>query len=67
MDLSTIATNLKTGKYANRQAFANDFNQIVKNAYLYNPEGTPPHQAARDLEELFKKCELAKDTYTCFD
>lgn len=55
MDLSTIAANLKSGLYGSIQDFANDFNLMLSNAYLFNPPGTQPHQDAQKVEELFKK------------
>lgn len=55
MDLSTIAAKLKAGDYGSRQDFANDFNLMLSNAYLFNPAGTDPHKDALEIEKLFKK------------
>lgn len=55
MDLSTVATNLRNGQYGTIQEFAEDFNLILSNAYLFNPPGTQPHSDAEKIEELFKK------------
>jgi len=70
MDLSSIASNLKSGKYGNRQEFADDFMLILSNAYLFNPPGTQPHSDALKIEDLFKKCVLPSYcllhfTYSC--
>jgi transcription initiation factor TFIID subunit 2 len=55
MDLSTIASNLKSGQYGNRQEFADDFMLMLSNAYLFNPVGTQPNSDALKIEDLFKK------------
>ncbi|KAG8818496.1 hypothetical protein FRC17_010811 [Serendipita sp. 399] len=55
MDLSTMASKLKTGKYSNRQDFADDFKLMLSNALLFNPVGTPPYDDALKVESLFNK------------
>lgn len=55
MDLSTVASKLKSGQYGNRQQFADDFKLILSNAYLFNPPGTDPHNDALKIEEFFDK------------
>jgi len=55
MDLSTMTSKLKAGDYGSRQEFADDFNLMLSNAYLFNPVGTQPHNDALEVEKLFKK------------
>lgn len=55
MDISTIASKLKSGQYGNRQEFADDFLLMLSNAYLFNPVGTRPHSDALKIEDFFKK------------
>jgi transcription initiation factor TFIID subunit 2 len=67
MDLSTIASKLKSGQYGSRQEFADDFMLMLSNAYLFNPVGTQPHSDALKIEDFFKKRTLSSFlTYTLY-
>ncbi|CAG8708280.1 10711_t:CDS:2, partial [Acaulospora colombiana] len=55
MDLSTISSKLKSGQYASRNDFADDFKLMLSNAYLFNPVGTDPHNDALKLDDAFQK------------
>lgn len=50
-----MTSKLKAGDYGSRQEFADDFNLMLSNAYLFNPTGTQPHNDALEVEKLFKK------------
>jgi hypothetical protein len=63
MDLSTISSKLKSGQYASRKDFADDFKLMLSNAYLFNPVGTDPHNDALKLDEAFQKCKFP-DVYS---
>jgi transcription initiation factor TFIID subunit 2 len=55
MDLSTIATKLKDGKYGDRSQFRDDFKLMIANAKLYNLAGSHVHNEANAFETFFDK------------
>ena len=55
MDLSTIRAKLDSGAYATAEKFRDDIKLVINNCLLYNPLGTPVHQAGLDLRKLFEE------------
>lgn len=55
MDLSTMRGKLDSGAYSTAEKFRDDFKLIISNCYLYNPPGTPVHQAGLELKKLFEE------------
>ena len=55
MDLSTMRGKLDSGAYSTADKFRDDFKLIVSNCFLYNPPGTPVHQAGLELRKLFEE------------
>ena len=55
MDLSTMRGKLDNGAYSTAEKFRDDFKLIISNCYLYNPPGTPVHQAGLELKKLFEE------------
>jgi hypothetical protein len=53
MDMGTIYRALKEGKYASKEAVAEDFHLMIKNCETYNPSGHPARAKAVKLEDLF--------------
>jgi hypothetical protein len=55
MDLSTMRGKIDSGAYPTADKFRDDFKLIISNCFLYNPPGTPVHQAGVDLKKLFEE------------
>jgi hypothetical protein len=55
MDLSTMRAKLDSGAYATAEKFRDDIKLVINNCFLYNPLGTPVHQAGLDLRKLFEE------------
>ncbi|KAH9964441.1 Bromodomain-containing protein [Russula dissimulans] len=55
MDLSTMRSKLDSVAYATADKFRDDFKLIISNCFLYNPPGTPVHQAGLELKKLFEE------------
>ncbi|KAG8711147.1 hypothetical protein FRC08_016245 [Ceratobasidium sp. 394] len=55
MDLGTMGTKLRAGKYKIMEDFKNDFNLIIRNCRQFNPPGTFPVTAADNLEAAFQR------------
>jgi Bromodomain len=53
MDLSTIQDKLGRSVYSDAKQFHADFKLMIKNCYLFNPPGTPVHEAGVALNEMF--------------
>ena len=46
---------IDSGAYPTAEKFRDDFKLIISNCNLYNPPGTPVHQAGVDLKKLFEE------------
>jgi len=55
MDLGTMRGKLDSGAYPTAEKFRDDFKLIISNCFLYNPPGTPVHQAGSELKKLFEE------------
>jgi len=55
MDLTTMRSKIDGGAYATADKFRDDFKLIISNCFLYNPPGTPVHQAGLELKKLFEE------------
>jgi bromodomain-containing factor 1 len=55
MDLSTMRSKLDGGAYSTAEKFRDDLKLIINNCFLYNPPGTPVHQAGTELKKLFEE------------
>ena len=55
MDLGTMRRKLDSGAYSTAEKFRDDFKLIISNCTLYNPPGTPVHQAGVELKKLFEE------------
>lgn len=55
MDLNTMEQKLKTGKYDNVQAFADDFNLILFNTRTFNGPAHAVTQAGSAMDAYFRK------------
>jgi len=55
MDLSTMRSKLDSGAYSTAEKFRDDFKLIISNCFLYNPPGTPVHQAGLEIKKLFEE------------
>ncbi|KAH9075819.1 hypothetical protein EDB83DRAFT_2515499 [Lactarius deliciosus] len=55
MDLSTMRAKLDSGAYTTAEKFRDDIKLIINNCFLYNPPGTPVHQAGLDMRKLFEE------------
>ncbi|ELU40289.1 Bromodomain-containing protein [Rhizoctonia solani AG-1 IA] len=55
MDLGTMSTKLRNGKYRTMNDFKLDVELIVSNCRAFNPPGTFPVLAAEALEAVFKR------------
>ncbi|KAG9096358.1 hypothetical protein FRC06_008750 [Ceratobasidium sp. 370] len=55
MDLGTMGTKLRSGKYKIMEDFKNDFDLIIRNCRQFNPPGTFPVTAAENLEAAFQR------------
>lgn len=53
MDLQTMTNKLKNGQYSTAHEFKADFEQVITNCRLYNPEGNFVRNKADELEKLF--------------
>jgi len=51
MDFSTIASKIKSGMYKSYQIFISDFDQICRNAQLYNPSRSIFYKKASELRK----------------
>lgn len=56
MDLGTVYSKLQENKYMNVEKWKEDMNLIWKNATIYNPEVSPIHAIAKELNEVFRRC-----------
>jgi Bromodomain extra-terminal - transcription regulation/Bromodomain len=48
-----MRSKLDSGAYATAEKFRDDLKLIISNCFLYNPPGTPVHQAGVELKKLF--------------
>jgi bromodomain-containing factor 1 len=55
MDLTTMRGKLESGAYPTAEKFRDDFKLTISNCNLYNPPGTPVHQAGAELKKLFEE------------
>jgi Bromodomain len=55
MDLGTMRSKLDSGAYSTAEKFRDDVKLIISNCFLYNPPGTPVHQAGAELKKLFEE------------
>ncbi|KAG8708250.1 hypothetical protein FRC09_001362 [Ceratobasidium sp. 395] len=55
MDLGTVGTKLRAGKYKTMEAFKGDFDLIIRNCRQFNYPGTFPVIAANGLEAAFQR------------
>lgn len=55
MDLGTMTTKLRSGKYKIMDDFKDDVELIIRNCRQFNPPGTFPVIAADNLETAFKR------------
>ncbi len=55
MDFGTMRGKLDSGAYTMAEKFRDDFKLILNNCFLYNPPGTPVHQAGLELKKLFEE------------
>ncbi|KAF7846427.1 hypothetical protein BT93_L4386 [Corymbia citriodora subsp. variegata] len=55
MDLNTIRSKLDAGQYERAKEFEEDFKQIIKNCFKFNPEGDYVRARGQDLDDLFNK------------
>ena len=46
---------LDSGAYSTAEKFRDDLKLIISNCFLYNPPGTPVHQAGVELKKLFEE------------
>ncbi|KIM54213.1 hypothetical protein SCLCIDRAFT_1222173 [Scleroderma citrinum Foug A] len=53
MDLSTMRKKLDNGEYPTAAKFFDDFKQMIRNCFLFNPAGTPVNQAGIELQRVF--------------
>lgn len=53
MDLSTMQDKISRSVYSDAKQFHADFKLMIKNCFLFNPVGTPVHDAGVALNELF--------------
>lgn len=50
-----MRAKLDSGAYVTAEKFRDDIKLIINNCFLYNPPGTPVHQAGIDLRKLFEE------------
>ena len=55
MDLSTLANELESGKYKNKNMFEKDLRKIFNNARTYNKSGTIYSKYATVLENFIEE------------
>jgi hypothetical protein len=55
MDLGTIQTKLKAGKYSTWKEFYGDFRLVVDNCKVYNQRTSDIHKSADKLDKFFEK------------
>ena len=53
MDIQTMTNKLKNGQYSTAHEFKADFEQMIANCRLFNPEGNFVRVKATELENLF--------------
>ncbi|KAK4555598.1 transcription initiation at TATA-containing promoter protein [Recurvomyces mirabilis] len=63
MDLSTIAQKLKQGQYAKASEFRKDFELIVENCLLFNPQGNPVRDMGIQLRRVFDQVWQTKEKW----
>lgn len=55
MDMSTMQDKLSRSVYSDAKQFYTDFKLMIKNCFLFNPAGTPVHEAGVALNEFFEE------------
>ncbi|KAJ1921362.1 hypothetical protein H4219_000679 [Mycoemilia scoparia] len=55
MDLGTMDEKLASGQYSTAEDFRKDFELVISNCKLFNPEGTLVHQLGVTLHTVFEK------------
>ena len=50
-----MRAKLDSGAYTTAEKFRDDIKLIINNCFLYNPPGTPVHQAGLELKKLFEE------------
>jgi hypothetical protein len=50
-----MRAKLDSGAYTTAEKFRDDIKLIINNCFLYNPPGTPVHQAGIDLRKIFEE------------
>ena len=50
-----MRSKLDSGAYSTAEKFRDDFKLLVSNCFLYNPPGTPVHQAGAEIKKLFEE------------
>ncbi|OAG31123.1 bromodomain-containing factor 1 [Nematocida displodere] len=55
MDLQTMRGKLTSRQYKTQKEFADDFDLMIKNCYLFNAEGSEVYMCATKLNALFKQ------------
>lgn len=50
-----MRSKLDSGAYSTAEKFRDDFKLIISNCFLYNPPGTPVHQAGAEIKKLFEE------------
>jgi hypothetical protein len=50
-----MRSKLDSGAYSTAEKFRDDFKLIISNCFLYNPPGTPVHQAGLEIKKLFEE------------
>ena len=50
-----MRAKLDSGAYTVAEKFRDDIKLIINNCFLYNPPGTPVHQAGIELRKLFEE------------
>ncbi|KAG8878194.1 hypothetical protein FRB98_006326 [Tulasnella sp. 332] len=55
MDLSTMRKKLEAHEYPDASKFYADFQQLVKNCFAFNPEGSMVREAGMQLQRVFEE------------
>ena len=55
MDLLTMRKKLDAHEYLDASKFYADFNQLIKNCYMFNPEGSTVREAGAQLQRVFEE------------
>jgi bromodomain-containing factor 1 len=63
MDLSTMAQKLKQGQYGNAKEFRKDFELMIENCLLFNPQGNPVRDIGIGLRRQFEQLWQGKDKW----